>query len=116
MRAMMIHASPAWVLLAALVLDAVIGDPYALYRAVPHPVALIGRAIAVLDGAWNTPERSRRMRRVLGVLLLAVMVSGTFAIGLAITALVITSYSIHYTKLYDVHKIANATTGVNEGR
>lgn len=86
MRAMMQTVSPAWVLLAALVLDALIGDPYALYRAVPHPVALIGRAIAALDAAWNRPERSRRVRRLLGVLLLATMVAGMLAVGGVIVA------------------------------
>lgn len=89
MRAMMHTVSPAWVLLAALLLDAAIGDPYALYRAVPHPVALIGRAIAALDAAWNRPERSRRARRLLGVLLLATMVFGMLAIGGLIVALAV---------------------------
>ena len=83
---MMIESlSPAWVLLAALILDAVVGDPYALYRAVPHPVALIGRMIDALDTRWNFPERSRRAKRLWGVILLATMVLSMLALGTAIT-------------------------------
>ena len=77
--------SPAWVLFAALILDAVVGDPYALYRAVPHPVALIGRMIDALDTRWNFPERTPRAKRLWGVILLATMVLSMAAIGAAIT-------------------------------
>lgn len=88
MRAMTFEIlSPAGILLAALVLDAALGDPYALYRAVPHPVVLIGNAIAALDARWNRPERSRRARRLWGVALLVAMVVAMLAIGAAITAL-----------------------------
>jgi adenosylcobinamide-phosphate synthase len=84
MRAMFEHLSPAWILLAALVFDAIVGDPYALYRAVPHPVALIGRAIAALDDRWNRPAKGPRLRRLLGVLLLLTIASGSALAGLAV--------------------------------
>lgn len=86
MRAMFEHLSPAWILLAALVFDAIVGDPYALYRAVPHPVALIGRAIAALDDRWNRPAKGPRLRRLLGVLLLLTIAGGSALAGLAILA------------------------------
>ena len=41
------------VLLFALLLDAVMGDPKPLWRRVPHPVVLFGRAVSALDGALN---------------------------------------------------------------
>jgi adenosylcobinamide-phosphate synthase len=41
------------ILLIALVLDALIGDPDWLWRKVPHPVAIMGKAIAVLDRRLN---------------------------------------------------------------
>jgi adenosylcobinamide-phosphate synthase len=84
MRAMFESLSPAWILLAALIFDAVVGDPYVLYRTVPHPVALIGRAIAALDAAWNRPERGPRTRRLLGVALLLVIAGGAALVGAAI--------------------------------
>lgn len=55
------------VLLLALVLDAMIGDPDWLYRRVPHPVALIGRAIGWLDRAWNRDTHTDTVRRSLGI-------------------------------------------------
>ena len=68
---------PFLLALAALAADTVIGDPAALYRKVPHPVALVGRAIERLDARLNDAALSdaRRFRRggavVLGVSLAA---------------------------------------------
>ena len=68
---------PFLLALAALAVDAAIGDPPALYRKVPHPVAMMGRAIAILDERLNDPSTSgaRRVARggavVLGVSLAA---------------------------------------------
>jgi adenosylcobinamide-phosphate synthase len=39
-------------LLLALVLDALLGDPWWLWRRVPHPVVAMGRAIARLEQRW----------------------------------------------------------------
>ena len=51
--------------LAALAVDAVVGDPPALYRRVPHPVALLGGWIARLDAGLNDAALSggRRIAR-----------------------------------------------------
>lgn len=40
---------PLAVLALAIVTDAIIGDPSALYRRVPHPIVIIGRVIAWLE-------------------------------------------------------------------
>ena len=50
-------ASIVPILLGALLLDAVLGDMPALFRRVPHPVALVGRLIEHVDTRLNRPER-----------------------------------------------------------
>ncbi len=52
--------NPGLVLLLALLLDAAAGDPAWLYRRVPHPVALIGRVIAIADRRLNREAASAR--------------------------------------------------------
>jgi len=83
---MLLHDHALWILLVALVLDAVIGDPDWLWRRLPHPVVGFGRAIGLLDrvlnrDAWPTPKR-----KAAGVAALALLVSGAFILGWAITA------------------------------
>ena len=75
----------AWVLaVLALLLDAVFGDPDALYRRVPHPVALIGRAIAVGERWLYPPDGTFRRGLILtvGLVSLAVVVGAGLAIML----------------------------------
>ena len=74
-------ASLLIVLVVALAIDAVAGDPAWLYRSVPHPVAILGRAVAVLDGRWNDPQASPVRRRRLGALTVLLVTAG--ATGLA---------------------------------
>lgn len=69
------------VLLLAMALDLVAGDPAWLYRRVPHPVALIGRAVAVLERALNRQRRSRSRRILLGGLCTLLVVGGCAALG-----------------------------------
>ena len=61
------------VLIGALAIDAVAGDPAWLYRVVPHPVAILGRAIALLDGRWNNRQASPATRRWMGALTVALV-------------------------------------------
>src|SRR6185436_5973445 len=42
--------------LAALVLEACIGYPRALFALIGHPVTWIGRLLALLEGEWNQPR------------------------------------------------------------
>src|SRR5690349_18398589 len=70
-------------MVAALAIDAIVGDPDVVWRRIPHPVALIGKLIAVLDGALNRGA-ARRAKGVLAVVFL-VAVSG--GIGYAIAEL-----------------------------
>lgn len=54
---MLLADSPPWAVCAALTValavDWIAGDPQRLYRAVPHPIVLIGRGIGRLDAAMN---------------------------------------------------------------
>jgi adenosylcobinamide-phosphate synthase len=47
------HVAPPLVLVLALALDWLIGDPAAVYRRIPHPVAAIGALIAACDARFN---------------------------------------------------------------
>jgi adenosylcobinamide-phosphate synthase len=70
------------ILAAALLLDRLVGDPPALWSSLPHPVALVGRLVARADRNWNAdyvPEATRRRR---GVILAALLVAGSMALGL----------------------------------
>jgi adenosylcobinamide-phosphate synthase len=75
------------VLVLALCLDALIGDPPALYAIIPHPVMLIGRAIALFDRRLNRETRGPRARRVRGVVTLAVLGLSAITLGVALSAL-----------------------------
>jgi adenosylcobinamide-phosphate synthase len=62
------------ILLAALAIDALIGDPPWLWRRVPHPVAMIGAAIGALDRVFNRERHTAQMRRLAGTVSLAALV------------------------------------------
>jgi adenosylcobinamide-phosphate synthase len=72
---------PLLVLIAGLALDAVFGDMPALFRRVPHPVVLAGRAIAFFDRKLNREKRSEAARRGRGVVTVAVLVGAAAALG-----------------------------------
>lgn len=72
------------ILLLAMVIDLVAGDPKWLYRLVPHPVVLIGRAIGTLDRWLNQQTLSRGRRIAQGVLCTAVVVGSFGALGAVI--------------------------------
>ncbi|MDP6786284.1 MAG: adenosylcobinamide-phosphate synthase CbiB [Rhodospirillales bacterium] len=76
-------ASLLVVLIIALMIDIVAGDPAWLYRAVPHPVALLGRAVSFLEVRWNDGQASSARRRRLGALSVLLIAAG--AAGLAWT-------------------------------
>lgn len=71
-------------LLLALVLDAVFGELPWLFRFVPHPVVMIGRAIAFFDRRLNRIERSNRSRLFRSGFTVVLLVSLAAAIGAAI--------------------------------
>jgi len=73
----------ALLLLPALILDALFGEPRAIWDRLPHPAVLMGRLIAALDRRFNNGEG----RRLKGVLVMAGLAVGAVGLGLAIAAL-----------------------------
>jgi adenosylcobinamide-phosphate synthase len=69
-----ILADRLWLLAAALILDAIIGDPDALWRRVPHPVVVLGAVVEGLDRLLNRPEWSATTHRNLGIATIVVIV------------------------------------------
>lgn len=72
--------SAAVLLLLALALDWLMGDP----RWLPHPVRLIGVAIAALDRKLNRPERGERTRLIRGLVSALALSAAAAGIGLGL--------------------------------
>ncbi|MBI4968388.1 MAG: cobalamin biosynthesis protein CobD [Rhodospirillales bacterium] len=64
---------PFLLLLAALALEALIGEPPLVFRILPHPVKLLGAIIGWIEKKLNRPQRSQMDRAFRGLLLLLVM-------------------------------------------
>lgn len=80
----MVRAEPILfaILLLALAIDAVVGDPAFLRRV--HPVALIGRAIGWLDRKLNRADRPAATRRARGIVVILGLIAAGLALGWAI--------------------------------
>jgi adenosylcobinamide-phosphate synthase len=78
----MLGSLTALILLLALALDAVIGDPDWLWRRLPHPVVLFGRLIGWLDRRLNSENGSFGRRRMAGVWAVAVLTATAALCGL----------------------------------
>jgi adenosylcobinamide-phosphate synthase len=76
----------ALILVIALILDRLIGDPPWLWKHVTHPIVIIGRCIGWADARFNTDTWSARVRRDRGKVLVAlgVVALGLIGYGLAI--------------------------------
>jgi adenosylcobinamide-phosphate synthase len=74
---MLTWSDTLFVVVAALAFDALIGDPDWLWRRLPHPVALIGALIGLLDRTLNRETRSPVQRKFAGagVVILLVAIS-----------------------------------------
>jgi adenosylcobinamide-phosphate synthase len=73
-----------WLLVVALGLEALLGWPDALHRAIRHPVVWIGALIALLERHLNTPARSDLLRRLGGIVaLIVLLVAVWYAASLA---------------------------------
>jgi len=78
---MLVHGDALLLVVAALLLDAVIGDPDWLWRRAPHPVVWIGSGIAWLERRLNREDWSKRKRRCAGVFAVIVLVAISFFVG-----------------------------------
>lgn len=73
--------------LAALVADAIIGDPDWLWRRLAHPVTLFGRAIAALDRALNREAWPPARRKFFGIVAVLLLVSAALLAGYVLEAI-----------------------------
>ncbi len=107
------------ILLLAMVIDLLLGDPKWFYRLVPHPVVVIGRAISALERLLNRQSETRHRRIILGACCTLLIVLVCAAVGLAahlllrglpwgwIIEAVLASSLLAFRSLYDaVRKVA----------
>ena len=71
------------ILVAAMLLDAAVGEPRWLWNRVTHPAVLIGRVIGWADERFNTDPH----RKLRGVLLVIALLVGSIVIGSFLAAL-----------------------------
>ncbi|MDM9618798.1 adenosylcobinamide-phosphate synthase CbiB [Rhizobium sp. S96] len=70
------------VLVLALLLDRIVGDPQLLWARLPHPVVLFGRAISALDALFNRPDLMKHKRRRNGAWAIAALLALSVVAGL----------------------------------
>lgn len=75
-------SAPA-VLLVAMLLDAALGEPDWLWRRLPHPAVLMGRAVSTLERAMNPAQGGI----LAGMLALAILMCGAYGTGWALAHL-----------------------------
>ena len=73
------------ILIAALLIDRIVGDPPRLWNRIPHPVVVFGRAIAGFDRSFNRKRMSAETRRF----------NGTVAIVVLLAAAALAGYVLH---------------------
>jgi adenosylcobinamide-phosphate synthase len=77
------------VAIVALAIEAAVGWPDRLYRAIGHPVGLFARAIDGAERAWN--RGSEHGRRIAGIALVILLLAVTIVIGWSIQHLALAS-------------------------
>ena len=75
------NPDPLLILLLALVIDLAFGDMPLVFRYLPHPVAIVGGAIAFLDRRLNRATRSDQARRIRGVVAVLLLVVAAATLG-----------------------------------
>jgi adenosylcobinamide-phosphate synthase len=81
---MLLFDHALYVVLVAMVFDALIGDPDLVWRRIPHPVVWIGNIIGALEQALNVASWSPRERKMAGVGVVLWLVIGSMIVGLLI--------------------------------
>jgi len=83
---MILYDHALWLLLAALVVDAIVGDPDWLWRRLPHPVVWIGKLISLFDRLFNKTNHAPGRRKLGGVLTLVALVVIAVLTGVGLQA------------------------------
>ena len=68
-------------LLVALLVDRALGEPERLWRRLPHPVALIGRAVTFLEARLLQPADPAERKRRQGQVLIGIVVAAALLVG-----------------------------------
>lgn len=76
---------PLMILAVAMVLDIYLGDMNFLFNRIRHPVVWIGMVISFFDQKLNRETRLDLNRRIRGFVVVLIMTSGCYVIGLAIS-------------------------------
>lgn len=77
------------VVVLALLIDALVGDPARVWRRIPHPVVIMGAAVAWCEEKWNDPLLGDRTRRMRGVPVIVLLVAVSASAGWLIEVLVL---------------------------
>jgi len=83
----MTDADRLMLLIAGLAIDALFGDMPRLFRQIPHPVVLAGRAVAFFDLKLNRETRGEAVRRGRGIITVILLVGAAAALGLVVEGL-----------------------------
>lgn len=75
------------ILLFALLLDRIVGDPDWLWRHIPHPVVVFGKAIGWADKRFNDVRRADITREKYGFATIAALVMASAVMGWLLSAL-----------------------------
>lgn len=75
--------STALILLIALLLDGLFGEPKFLWSRMPHPAVLMGRAVGWMDARFNTGAQQKRN----GIFVLIALCFGAGSIGILLSCL-----------------------------
>ena len=115
-----------FILFLALVLDRLVGDPDTLWRRLPHPVVLFGKAIGGMDRLFNEKRLSAETRRFNGVAGIAVLLAVSVFLGIvlhrflaafgffgAVIEIAIVAVFLAQKSLYD--HVRAVATGLREG-
>lgn len=102
----------------ALLIDAIIGEPKAIWHRVPHPIVLMGRIISFLDRRLNQAGN----RRSKGALAVSVLVVGSAILGIGIARLPVAGFwleiliaAILIAQRSLVEHVSAVTTGLEKG-
>jgi adenosylcobinamide-phosphate synthase len=92
------------ILLAALVIDAAVGGGRFLFGRIPHPVAIIGTAVAWLDRKLNREQRPESDRAFRGALVAVFMIVTCAVAGTGVSWLTL---SVPYAGLIEVFMVTS---------
>lgn len=73
------------ILLAAIGLDRIVGDPPSLWQRVPHPVVIFGKGIDLFEKRLNTGAFTPEGRRLNGVFTIVALLALTILVGMLLS-------------------------------